>query len=141
MEKQRDKRKNRRFKAREGSVAALNFEICRKAGMITDISRGGLAFRYLASEYEGEENSAGPSAINISCGANGVSLFTGPCKVVKDNYTPPEYSFCLGLIRKCSVQFGELTADQQSKLEYFITYFTKGSIKNRLTLPPIGREV
>lgn len=140
MEKQRDQRKNRRFKAREGSVAALKFEICRKSGMITDISRGGLAFRYLAPDYEGEENLAGPSAINISYGANGVSLFSGPCKIVKDNYTPPEYSFCLGLIRKCSVQFGELTADQKSRLEYFITHFTKGSIKNRLILPPVSRE-
>ena len=116
MEEHIDQRKNRRFIARDGSVAVVKYKFSSKFGMINDISRRGLAFHYLVTDFELEED------------ATELCELIGPCKIIKDNYIPPEYSFCLGLMRKCSVQFGEMTPDQKLRLEYFIQNFTEGSI-------------
>ena len=128
MEEQIDQRKDTRFIARDGSVAVVKYKFSSKFGIINDISKGGLAFRYLVTDFELEEDSKEPFELNIVCKPGGLPLSIGSCKIIKDNYIPPEYSFCLGLMRKCSVQFGELTPDQKLRLEYFIENFTEGSV-------------
>ena len=128
MEEYFDQRKDTRFLAREGSIAVVRNKFSSKFGIINDISKGGLAFRYLVTDFELEEDSKEPFELNIVCKPGGLPLSIGSCKIIKDNYIPPEYSFCLGLMRKCSVQFGDMTPDQELRLEYFIKNFTKGSI-------------
>jgi len=128
MEEYFDQRKDTRFLAREGSIAVVRNRSSSKFGIINDISRGGLAFHYLVTDFELEEDSRKLSELNIVCKPGGLPLSIGSCKIIKDNYIPPEYSFCLGLMRKCSVQFGDMTPAQESRLEYFIKNFTRGSI-------------
>jgi hypothetical protein len=128
MEEQLNQRKNTRFKARDGSVAVVKYKCSSKFGIINDISRGGLAFRYLVTDFDLEENSQELFELNIVCKPGGLPLLIGPCKIIKDNYIPPEYSICLGLMRKSSVQFGEMTPDQKLRLEYFIENFTEDSV-------------
>lgn len=123
-----EQRKDTRFIARDGSVAVVEYKFNSKFGIINDISKGGLAFRYLVTDFELEEDSKEPIKLNIVCKPGGLPLSIGSCKIIKDNYIPPEYSFCLGLLRKCSVQFGEMTPDQKLRLEYFIENFTEGSV-------------
>jgi len=129
MEEHIDQRKNTRFIVREGSVAVVKYKFSSKFGIINDISRRGLAFHYLVTDFELEEDSKDPCELNVVCNPGALPLFIGPCKIIKDNYIPPEYSFCLGLMRKCSVQFGDMTPDQKLRLEYFIENFTEGSVR------------
>lgn len=129
MEEHIDQRKDTRFIARDGSVAVVKNKFSSKFGIITDISRGGLAYRYLVTDFELEENSKELFKLNIVRKPGGPPLFFVSCKIIKDNYIPPEYSFCLGLMRKCSVQFAEMTPDQKLRLEYFIENFTEGSVR------------
>jgi len=132
MEEHIDQRKHTRFRARDGSVAVVKNKFSSKFGTINDISRRGLAFHYLVTDFELEEDSKDPCELNIVCKHSGLSLSIGSCRIIKDNYIPPEYSFCLGLMRKCSVQFGDMTPAQKSRLEFFIKNFTEGSINEPL---------
>ena len=128
MEEHIDQRKNSRFRARDDSIAVVKDKNSSKFGIINDISRGGLAFRYLVTDFGPEEDSQELFDLKIICKPDEDPLFIGPCKIIKDHYIPPEYSFCLGLLRKCSVQFGEMTPAEKSRLEYFIKNFTEGSV-------------
>jgi len=128
MEEHINKRKDSRFIAREESVAVVKCKSSSKSGVINDINRSGLAFRYLVTDFEHEEDSEELCELNIVCKPCGLSLSIGSCKIIKDNYIPPEYSFCLGLMRKCSVQFGDMTPAEKLRLEYFIKNFTEDSI-------------
>ena len=128
IEEHINQRKDTRFTARDGSVAVVKHKHSSKFGIINNISRGGLAFRYLVTDFELEEDSKEQFELDIVCKSGGLPLCIGSCKIIKDNYVPPEYSFCLGLMRKCSVQFSEMTPDQKSRLEYFIENFTEGSV-------------
>ena len=128
MEEHINKRKDSRFIAREELVAVVKCKFSSKFGVINDINRRGLAFHYLVTDFEHEESSEEVCELNIVCKPSGLSLTIGSCKIIKDNYIPPEYSFCLGLMRKCSVQFGDMTPTEKSRLEYFIKNFTEGSM-------------
>jgi len=128
LEEHINKRKDSRFIANEGLVAVVKCKSSSKFGVINDINRRGLAFRYLVTDFECEEDSEELCELNIVCKPSGLSLSIGSCKIIKDNYIPPEYSFCLGLMRKCSVQFGDMTPADELQLEYFIENFTENSI-------------
>ena len=128
LEEHITKRKDSRFIAREGSVAVVKCKFSSKSGVINDINRRGLSFRYLVTDFEHEEDSEELCELNIVCKPGGLSLSIGSCKIIKDNYIPPEYSFCLGLMRKCSVQFGDMKPAEKLRLEYFIKNFTEDSI-------------
>lgn len=125
MEEQTDLRKHSRYQARDGSVAILKSDTSTKLGLITDISRGGLSFCYLDLEHEKDLKSL--LKVNIFREVDGFSLFNVPCKIIKDYNSPHAKSIISGPLRKCSVQFAELTSDKISQLEYFIENFTKGS--------------
>lgn len=125
MEEQTDLRKDSRYQARDGSVAILRSDTSTKLGLITDISHGGLAFCYLDLEHEEDFKSL--LNVNIFREADGFSLFNVPCKIIMNNNSSYKKSIVLGPLRKCSVQFVELTSDKISQLEYFIENFTKDS--------------
>jgi len=129
MEEQIDQRKYLRFKVRDGSTASLINNTSSKLGIISDISGGGLAFYYLNGNLEQEKDVNKPFELNIYHAADGFYLINVPCTIIEDNFVLLKCSFCLDLVKQCRVQFGELTSDQISQLEYFIENLTEDSTK------------
>ena len=113
MEQEVNRRNYHRFQVRAGAIAALSNS---KLGTITDISRAGLAFRYIDFGYEEEEDLSELQEVSIVNDA-GFALHNVPCKVINDDYSFPEYPFSTLRMNKCRLQFVRLTAEQQSQLD------------------------
>ena len=127
MMNQVDQRKHPRFLVAYGAVAALTES---KLGKISDISRGGLAFSYI--DYEDEDDVAARKSSEVSIVHDpGFSLLDVPCKVIKDDYYPPDHHGLLKM-NKCRIQFYQLTPDQEAQLDYFIVNFAIGSSRESL---------
>jgi hypothetical protein len=114
-----ERRRHKRFKADEGAFASTRVRE-RKFWQIIDISKGGLAFRYVLSE----ENAVGSSELDIMTGDVGFSLEKIPYKVISDHKIIDEIPSTKLHLRRRSVQFGTLTPEQASQLEYFIRNHT-----------------
>jgi hypothetical protein len=110
-----ERRKHGRLQGKTGALVSLGAEIKRMWHLI-DISKGGLAFRYLGGMEEPQLFS------ELALLTKEVSFFLEkiPFTVVADcemngrflsNYT----------FRRCGVRFGRLTTDQSVQLQYFIT--------------------
>jgi hypothetical protein len=92
-------------------------------GIMTEISKKGLVFRYIHEDSEDKINAN--ELLTVSIYKNGFSLHNVPCRVIKDNDILPEYYLSSAKMQKCHIQFGELTRDQKSQLDYFISHYTK----------------
>lgn len=116
-----DRRIHKRFKVQDGALALLRANI-RKVGQIIDISRGGLAFRYMSNG----ERLNGSFELDILLANNGFRLEKVPIKSVSDFEIANETSFSSITMRRLCAQFGELKHNQISQLEYFILNYTTG---------------
>ena len=76
-----------------------------KRGQITDISKSGLAFRYI----DGDDRSSGSSKLGISLVNVGFYLGKVPFKAISDFAIANEVAYSFTTIRRCGVEFGELT--------------------------------
>ena len=123
MEERVERRKQWRFKVKEGAFAALGLRFS-PVGQIMDIGKGGLSFRYVAKKNE----SNGLSELEIVATDRNTHFNKAPCKPIWDLEIP--YAFSGGSItmRQCGVQFGELTAGWVSQLEYFIQNHTTDEV-------------
>ncbi len=118
-----EQRRHERYPAKEGGVASLRIGSDVRLGTIVDVSRGGLAFRYIdETSHQGERN----VALDILYGQDGFLLEKIPARVVNDFETVNEFSFNLLPVRRCSLSFGELTAQQEEQLEYLLANYTPG---------------
>jgi hypothetical protein len=100
-----------------------------RLGKIMDIGRGGLSFNYIArSEDEGPQGRSRAFAIEVFEGGVGKSLVRLPCKAVYDCDTGEDLSGTPATIRRCGVQFDELSPSQMSKLESFLQKYTTAEI-------------
>ena len=147
-----DRRKHPRFLVDYGAVAALTGT---KIGKIRDVSLGGLAFSYLG--YKDEDDVAASESPEVSIVHDpDFSLRYVPCKVIEDEYYPPEHHGLTNLsaasygasssqfstytrgkswlieskvklkMNMCRIQFYPLTPDQEAQLDYFISKFVIG---------------
>lgn len=127
MERQTDRRKYPRFKVRDNLAAKMQNDRS-KLGIITDISRGGLAFRYI--EFDKHEIDLKEQVeLAIICSTDNFYWHDVPCEIIMDGHSPPEYSFSSLSMRKCHVQFDEMTSDQIFQMEDFIVKYTYTSDK------------
>jgi len=116
-----ERRQQPRFKAVEGVFAAL-VNHNSKLGQIKDISRTGLAFRYIDhGNATGEANE-----LKIIIGQAGLYLDKLPFKKVTDFQLKNEHRFSSIKMRQIGLQFGELTSRQQTRIEHFIQNHTIG---------------
>jgi len=90
-------------------------------GQIIDISRGGLAVRYIA----GEERSNDSSELSIIFADHSFYLPKVPIETISD-FEIAKMPFISMTPRRRGLQFGELTHHQMSELEYFIQNHTTG---------------
>jgi len=114
-----ERRRHKRFQAQEGAFAVVRPEST-KLGQIIDISQGGLAFRYTVTGARAN----GAFEVDIFLAGDGFCLEKIPIKTVSDLKVPKKFSNGSLPMRRCGVQFGELTDNQIAQLEYFIQNHT-----------------
>lgn len=122
-----ERRKHKRFQVKENAFVVFEAQSrphsTTKVGQITDISIGGLAFRYFASE----EQSNGSFELGIFLAYNGFHLRQIPFEAIWDVETEKVRTSSI-TVRKSGVQFGEMTHDQISGLEYLIQNHSKAEV-------------
>lgn len=119
-----EQRTYRRFQAPYGAVAAIRFQSRSIIGMITDISKGGLAFSYLGHNVYYKVTPQKDVEIDLLCGAKGFYLDKVKCKIILDHIVPDENSSGFLPTKKCRIQFADLTDFQESQLDFFIKNYT-----------------
>ncbi len=127
MERVAERRKHKRFNVQPGVLAVLG-PASAKMGQIIDVCRGGLAFHY----KEGNEKSAESYELSILFDDNN-KLNHRPFKfntsVVSDIEVVNEKPFSKAIIRRCSLEFDDLTYYQTAWLDDCIRNYTTGSIQ------------
>jgi len=119
MKKFMERRTHRRFKVQEEAYAALNNGSL-KIGQIQNISKGGLAFRYLANEKQSE----GSYKAYIFKTDNDFFIENLLFNTISDVHIDLEIPSGTVSKRQCRGQFGELTQSQMLQLDYFIKDYT-----------------
>jgi hypothetical protein len=118
-----DRRKEKRYKVISGAYAVLSAKP-NKLGQISNISRGGLAFRYIADN----PGHNGAQRMDVFIRNENYFLKDIPIKPVYDIELAKEDPFSTILLRQQSVQFGELTEEQNSKLMHLLQHHTLGEL-------------
>ena len=119
MSQLEERREEKRFQVQDGAFAMLSLQLA-ILGQIENISRGGLAFRYVASQ----DRSTELSALNILLTDGSFSLKRVPIRTVWDHPVPRDYTQGLITVRYCGMRFDDWTNGQRSDLNYFIQNFT-----------------
>ena len=117
-----EKRKHRRFQVQDNAFVELDGKPI-TIGQLIDISRGGLAFRYVA-------NCTPPGdlvELNIYSSGNSFSLEKVPVHTISDNLIRSESTFNLTKMRRRNVKFLEVNKNQKSQLDYFIQNYTRNN--------------
>jgi len=126
-----DRRKHRRYQVQDGAFAALVSGTNAKLGLICDICREGLAFRYVVDDSDPAGCAEDTCTLDILFDAEGYFLESIPCTTVWERPLRSEDSFGHLAIKKCSVHFGTLSPEQLSQLLYFIDNYAQ-----KPSLPP-----
>ena len=111
-----ERRQHKRIQIKDRADAVLLGPTSTKGVQIVDISKGGLAFRYV----NGQGPSNGLFEVDILWDHIDFNLIKLKVRTISDYHIPN--GFLLGVIpvRRCSAQFAELTKAQMSQLERFI---------------------
>jgi len=120
QEEQVERRKYKRFRIPVGVFLSFGPDDSR-LGEIIDISTGGLAYRYLATE---EQPNRGPT-LNIFLTEHDCCVDELRFETVSD-FRTCDIRFTPVTMRRSGVQFGELTHSQKSRLEHFIDNYALG---------------
>jgi hypothetical protein len=123
-----DQRKHKRLRAQDDAFVDLKTSPA-KVGKIVDISRGGLAFRYI----EVAERLREAFELDMYSRHNDFRMEKVPVKTIWDRKSPGELYFSTRT-RVRGVQFGKLTQEQLSELERFILLNTLTEGEQRGTL-------
>jgi hypothetical protein len=115
-----ERRKFRRFRVKNPAFVVFNTEPT-KLGEIIDISMSGLSFRYMVDSEELVNQSR---ELDILFGDDDFYLDRLLFVTISDRMTSNGLPFSTMLMRRRGVQFSDLSAPQQSELEYFITHNT-----------------
>jgi hypothetical protein len=110
-----DQRKDKRFQLKKCAFAIPRAR-SRKLWQIMDISKGGLAFQYVANG----ERIYDSSDLDIAYSNASFYLEKVPFKAVSDLEVENGIRWSSLKVRRCGVKFGELTHSQISLLEGFI---------------------
>ena len=128
-------------KIKDMSMGEIAFAVIKskpiKMGQIINISKDGLAFHYI--DRHGGSN--GLYKMDILFAKDAFYLDRLLFKPVFDFEIETEIPLNSFTIRKCGVQFGELSSQQRSHLEYFIRHHTLATADfNAKRQPPWDKE-
>jgi hypothetical protein len=126
MKQEVDLREYRRYRVKSVAVAALNDS---KVGVIMDISRAGLAFRYIDFNPDDGDGELleGSTEVSIVHDNAGFSLLDLPCTIIREQHQLAGFYISSMQMNKCCLRFGPLTPNQESQLVYFLANFTDRS--------------
>ena len=110
-----EQRKHKRFRPQEGTYAILRSP-GKKLGQVINISRGGLAFRYIDIGERPERS----FELDISIEEHGLILDSLSFETVSDFSVSREFPFSSTPIRRRGGQFKSLKKNQISQLEYLL---------------------
>jgi hypothetical protein len=113
-----DRRKHKRFKAKEGVFALLTSD--NKMGQIKDISRSGLTFQYIGHD----EPLSGSTEMEIFSTIYDFYLKKVPVKSVVDIEVDDDIPFSSVSMKQLRIQFGEMTRIQLRLLGYLLQRYT-----------------
>ena len=115
-----ERRQHKRFRAKSGAFVILR-PCDTGAGRLINISMHGLMFEYVSTK----EPSATATEVEIFVTDSVFHLYGVPCQSIWDLpiYELPDISLQK---RRCGVQFGELSPQHITQLEYFIENYTSG---------------
>jgi hypothetical protein len=88
-------------------------------GQIIDVSQRGLAWSYVTNKDE----VFSPRELDIVLPDGGVYLNKLPCRTISDFDTDDGTTIKFAT-RRCGVEFGDLTDDQEFALNHFIQHYT-----------------
>lgn len=114
-----ERRNSRRYPVKKGAFAAVR-PLYAKIGRVTDICKGGLAFRYMDTGSQ----ERGARKLDIFVIGNAFRLDKIPVKIISDLDMPKESSSGSFAMRHCRVEFSELDQTQTDQLDYFIQHYT-----------------
>lgn len=118
-------RRYARYLPRKNAFAALGSKYNR-VGKIIDISLGGLAFEYIS----GENSCSNSLEVDIFLVDNVYHLYNIPCKMLYDMqiHVPHVNNKLIKIltIKRCGVQFGELSDYDLTQLKLFLEGYTIG---------------
>ena len=119
-----ERRKTERFLPRDETYVALRPDFT-KLGRLSNISKGGLSFQYIASKGE----SQGSTHLDLFTGNNGFYLSRLACKVIYDNSLLEDNISSTSLEhRRCGLEFGETTEVQATQLELYLANHVAGEV-------------
>ena len=111
-----ERRQHKRIQIESQGHAVLFGPTFTKGVQIIDISKGGLAFRYV----HGQKPSNGLFELDILWDHIDFNLIKLKVRTISDYQIPNEFLLDVIPLRRCGAQFAELTKDQISQLENFI---------------------
>lgn len=114
-----EKRKQKRFKGKEGAFATLNSD-CDKKGQIKDISKDGLSLIYFGDR----EESNGSAEIEIYSANDDFYMRKLPVRIVLDVSQNSKNSFSSISTRKLTMRFEKLIPKQKFMLNCFLKKYT-----------------
>ena len=117
-------RQQNRFRVQDSAYVALRPSGA-EGGRLTNISMSGLMFEYLTDQASSIE----ATELDILLVDGAFELSHVPCQRIWDLPTYELIPTSPLQKRRCGVQFGELTPDQISQLEYFIENHTTGEVE------------
>ena len=110
-----ERRKDVRFQTRKNTYAVLRARGS-KLGRVIDISKGGLAFRYVSVG----DRLKGPLELDLLSHQYDYRIDKIPVKIITDLELANKKAFKSTTLKRVGVQFGKLTREQKSKIEHFI---------------------
>ncbi len=121
-----ERRKQRRFNVKDSAIAIPKSDP-KKQGQIIDISRGGLAYIYNESDDLSKEF----AELAIIMADKNFNLDNIPCKTISDVTLPDGAPLGFMPMKRRSIQFGELTANQTDRLDHLIENHTiEGGVRS-----------
>ncbi len=117
-----DQRRHKRFRAKEGMFTVLRDNGADTLGTVLDISRGGLAYRYVP-----KDGSQGRCfELDIFLSGEGYRAERLPFRTITDFEIDQDVPFSTIRVRRSGVQFGSLTGEQINQVENVIKNDTIG---------------
>lgn len=115
--KKDNKRKYKRFDAKDGAYSVLSYHPT-VMGQIINISLDGLAVTYKGKRLKESKE------VDLFISDAGFYIEQIPVKTISDHKLVEKIFFSSKTVWQRSLQFGELTIDQESQLRQFLKYYT-----------------
>ena len=114
-----EQRKHKRFCVQNGTYAMLKYKPA-MMGQITNMSKDGLAIRYI----DGEQQLSDSDVLDIFMTDSSFYIEKLPVKTISDHKIAGKFLSGSKKIWQRRMQFGELTDDQRSQMDEFINLYT-----------------